>query len=435
MINQLLTPICIHELSHYAIIYVGFSGGLDSTVLLHCLAAEPLLLPKLRAIHINHGLSPNASAWEAHCRMVCETLHISLSIYPLQLSGRDNLEARARAARHYIFKQELGPEDTLVLAHHQNDQAETLLLNLLRGAGVDGMAAMLPTQSFGHGTLRRPLLPHTRSLLETYAKTHQLVWVEDESNQNQLFSRNFIRHRILPVLQEKWPAAVSAISRAAQHCQQAKQNLATLAKWDGMAINQVLNRLPLEKLRDLSPERALNLLRAWLNKNQVQQPSEKVIARILKELVAARVDATPSICFGNVVIRRYRDELYCFRKPGTALLPSNREWIDFPAPFCLGVDFGTLKVESADTGMIVPENSQLTVCFRQGGERFRWRGQTKCLKKLLQAWGVPPWKRDKIPLIKINGELAAIVGYAVSDLFFSTSAPTVNIGYYAPAID
>lgn len=412
----------LDRLQSYATLYVGYSGGLDSTVLLHALVSQSQQLPSIHAIHINHGLSPYAADWEAHASVFCHHFGIPCTTFHLTLEPGGNLEERARTARYDAFRKMLTSTDALLLAHHQDDQAETFLLNLMRGAGVDGLSGMFAIQSFGQSDLIRPLLSFSRDQLAAYAVSHGLNWIDDESNENEHFSRNFIRKRVMPLLTSKWPSATNQISRAATHCQQAKQNLQSLAEMDGAPFS---DHIVISKLTQLSRARLMNVLRVWIQHNGHQCPSEINLIRLIDELVFARQDATPEVSFGQVIFRRYQDQLYCLDQALTPELTSRgmstrSNWTTFPKPLFLSDGVGMLIAEPSVDGLSISPSSVIEVRFREGGETFLWHGQTKALKKCLQQWRVPPWNRNNIPLIFIDGKLAAVVGYAVSDDFYAT---------------
>ena len=416
MTNSLITKDWLYKLSNYDTLFVGFSGGLDSTVLMHCLATQPMLVGKLRAIHVHHGVSVNAAAWQAHCLQTCETLSIPLTVFQVEFDRRANIEENARIARYDAFSSLLSCNDCLLLAHHCDDQAETLLLQLFRGAGVDGMAAMSAHKALAKGALARPFLQHLRQTLESYALEHQLTWVDDESNQDSAFSRNYLRHHIMPLLQEKWPGVVNNLVRSASHCQEAKLNLEALAEIDCVGLGAQEDMLVVPILQTLSRTRLVNVLRVFLKKNQVRLPSDKILNRLIDELILARADATPIIQWGGMSIRRYQQTLYVFKhkiKPP----PASIEWSAFPAPLALD-ESQYLQAFPDVAGMLVPVGSRVQVRFRQGGELFFWHGQTKSLKKLLQQWLVPPWQRDLVPLLYIDNEIAAVVGFAISDHYY-----------------
>lgn len=406
MVESIFDGSWVTPLSQYSKIYIGYSGGLDSTALLHCLTLEPSLVEKIQAIHIHHGLSSYADEWEAHCKIFCDGLNIPFHVHHLQLQQKNNLEETARLARHEVFQSLISTDDCLLLAHHRDDQAETLLLNLLRGAGIDGLAAMKSTQEIGSIQVYRPLLSRSREQILSYAQQHRLTWVEDESNQNECFSRNFLRHRVIPLLQEVWPAASQNIARAAQHCHEAKINLDGLAQLDYPELKQLSNTLLIDALQGLSHERMSNVLRVWLKHNVNFMPSASTLNRVMHEVIASRPDAMSCVEMHDKVIRRYQNKLYC--------LSTSK-----PVPL-------TLTRDAFPKELHLPLSCQVDVRFRTGGETIRWKGQTKSLKKLFQQWQIPPWLRDIVPLIYVNGELASVVGYAISDGFLKENKGTLK---------
>lgn len=390
------------RLAGHTRLWVGLSGGLDSMVLLHALSCEPELVSKLHAVHVHHGLSPEADAWQTHCEQVCAAYAIPITVKHVGLDNKQsNLEEAARDARFKIFSTCIEePNSCLVLAHHQDDQAETLLLRLLRGAGVDGLASMKPYRAFGSGYVARPLLDTPKHQLEAYAKAHALVWVDDESNQDLKFSRNYLRHEIIPRLKQAWPRAVESISACAEHCQEAQANLDDLAYLDCPELALNPDKLSLAALSILPSRRLKHVLRVWFKNQDIKALSAVKLDVLIQEVVFAKPDAMPMLCMGGITVRRYQDKLYLVRalkkpKLKTLILPELR----------------------------VPEGEHVDVRFRAGGETLVLHGQTKRLKSLFQTWGVPPWERDTIPLIFIGNKLAAVLDFAIGD------------DYHEPGID
>lgn len=412
------------SLAKYQTLFVGFSGGLDSTVLLHSLVSFPELVGKLQAVHIHHGLSENADVWQSHCEAFCKGLGIPLLTAPVKIEGLANIEESARMARYKVFSSLLATHDCLLLAHHGDDQAETLLLQLLRGAGIDGMAAMLPITPLATGEVIRPFLQYSRQTLEAYAREHALTAIEDESNQNSAFSRNYLRHQIMPLLQEKWPNAARNLARSAMHCQQAKVNLETLATLDCEGLLEPQDTLLLSRpLLTLGRVRLANVLRHWLKKNKIRLPSAIVLERLMDEVIFASPDAMPVVAWGGYVVRRYQQTLYILKESPNAPPHQRIEWTTFPEPLLIPGHCDSpvcVLASQREKGLIVPTGCHIHIAFRQGGELFYWRGQNKQLKKLLQQWHVPPWLRDWVPLLYIDGYLAAVVGFAISDRFYGT---------------
>lgn len=431
--NSLLTEDWQISLGNYQTLFVGFSGGLDSTVLLHTIASVPALVSKLQAVHVHHGLSVNADAWQAHCQQFCKALSVPLMVHEVQIDADANIEQGARVARYNVFSSVLAENDCLLLGHHLDDQAETLLLQLFRGAGIDGMAAMMPINRFAKGVLARPFLQYSRKMLEAYACDHKLTWVDDESNQNSAFSRNYLRHQVMPLLREKWPGVVGNLARSAALCQQAKLNLDALAEIDCVELGVGSDRLSLSPLLVLNHARLANILRVWLRGNHVRYPSAAILQRLIDEMIFAKKDSTPIIEWDGVIVRRYQQYLYLLNEEAP-YQSTCIEWSSFPAPLRLNDDtfLTTLRcvtpseisgaggqaegsLKSVPQGVKIPTGSRVQVRFRQCGELFYWHGQSKQLKKLFQQWQIPPWQRDRIPLLYVNDELAAVIGLAVSD--------------------
>ncbi|PJD93679.1 MAG: tRNA lysidine(34) synthetase TilS [Legionella sp.] len=399
------------RLIQYEQLYVGLSGGLDSTVLLDAVSACPALKDKITAIHVHHGISSHADQWLVHCEQYCQRIGVPIVTHRVAIGLGANLEERARDARYQVFESYLNQNAALLLAHHQDDQSETVLLNLLRGAGIDGLSAMGEERVCGQGVVLRPFLQYPRATLELYARTHTLEWVEDETNGSDQWSRSYLRHYIMPLLKEKWPGATATIATAAAHCQQAKVNLEALAWLDHpqMAL-KTLQCTPEVLAR---PDRLQNVLRVWLKCHVQQALSTEQLRQIIDTVLFAREDATPCVRIQHLVIRRYRQRLYlCDEKN---LVVSDQIWQNFPNPLRL-FQHSYLMAQPDPSGISIPENSQIEIKYRRGGEQFHWRGQTKCLKKLFQDWKIPPWERAHVPLLYVNDCLMAVIGYAVTDL-------------------
>jgi tRNA(Ile)-lysidine synthase len=396
------------------------SGGLDSSVLLHLLAElRPRLPCELNAIHVHHGLQPQADSWQVHCEQLCGKYDIPLQSVQLSLNvkGGESVEAVAREARYKALADCMGEGELLLTAQHQDDQAETLLLQLLRGSGPAGLAAMPPLARFGPGWLVRPLLDYSRHSLEIYAREHDLTWQDDPSNQDQRFDRNFIRHQVMPLLRSRWPAAPSTLSRAARLSgeqlrlvqEEAEQDLAKAR----MAEEGVLSIPALKRLNSI---RCRNLLRHWIRTIGAPLPSAKKLSRIEHEGVHGRIDSTPLINWQGWEVRRYRDRLFLMRAQAITLPAQSLVW-SHGDELLLPQGLGRLVVRHTEAGISAARWrwGEVTVRFRRGGERCQPAGQAhhRMLKKLFQEWGVPPWERERIPLIYIDRELVAIPGYCV----------------------
>jgi tRNA(Ile)-lysidine synthase len=392
---------------------VGFSGGLDSGVLLHALAGlAPALDREAAAVHVHHGLSPHPDAWVAHAEAVCRTLGRALTVQHVTVPAQPSLEAAARAARRAAFAAVLQPGDALLLAQHRDDQAETLLLRLFRGAGVSGRGAMravadMPCTGGGRVPLWRPLLDLPRAQLAAYARDHGMSWVEDESNADVRHARNFLRNDVLPVLHTRWPSLTETLAATARRMQEADALLEALAVADLADCVDAGQRLAIAGLQALPPPRQRLLLRCWLHRQGFAFPGEGTLARILDEVIPARPDAAPRLAWSEGEIRRYRGDLYALR-PRPPVAPDWQCRWQAEMPLLLPDGRG-LRALNAGAGSI------FNVRFRRGGEELRRGGHRRELRILLQDAGIPPWEREHLPLLfdAAGSELLAVAGTAL----------------------
>lgn len=386
---------------------IAYSGGLDSHVLLHRLVIQRDNNSeiKLRAVHVHHGLHEDADKWTAHCQKICDELNVELIIKKIQIEKGSKLgiEAAARNARYRVFESLLENNETLVTAHHQDDQAETVLLQLLRGAGPKGLAAMPECAKFGCGEHARPLLNFTRKQLQEYAQQHQLHWLEDPSNLETGFNRNYLRHEIMPLLEKRWKGVAAVLSRSAQNCADASKILDEVAKQD---LEKVIcsveqkNILSVKKLLQLNKETLFNVIRYWLDQLDLSLPSRIKLEQIEKEVLRAREDAMPLVKWEGVEIRRYRDGLYAM-PPLEEFDPNQIISWDIQKPLTLPGKLGILTSDQLEKNQVKLDNSKnVTIRFRQGGEK---------IKKLFQEKGIPPWQRDRVPLLYSDGEFVGVV--------------------------
>lgn len=389
---------------------VAYSGGLDSSVLLHLFArlrAEQAF--SLQAFHVHHGLSAHADAWLAHCAQVSAQLDIPFSSVRADLSARSGagLEADARAARYRAYA-DLSV-DWVVLAHHQDDQAETVLYRLARGAGVQGAAGMPVQRALAvDKQIWRPLLGESRASLQCYAQQQGLSWVEDESNARQDFDRNYLRHAVMPALQARFPAAPAAIARAARHFAEAASLLDELAQEDAGEVAPL--SLDLARLRPLPPARQRNLLR-WFLARHALRLEERQLHLLLDQVLHARDDAMPFLRVAERSVRRYRERLW------VAILPPQVQNCVLSAPGDLLPDWcGELRWQRRDGGLAEGCWPGVQVRARVGGERLKVRrgGSSRPVKDLLQEAGVPPWLRSYWPLLWRDEVLLAVAGIAVA---------------------
>jgi tRNA(Ile)-lysidine synthase len=400
-------------------ILIGLSGGVDSVVLLHLLKEiSERFSWQLSALHVHHGISRNADEWARFCTDQCARLRIPLlvehvDIAPLREHG---VEAAARKLRHEVFSRQRC--DFVALAHHADDQAETLLLQLLRGAGVRGASAMpLLCRRAGAPDLVRPLLRCSRQDILDYAAHHDLQWIEDESNADDNYPRNFLRHRVLPLLSGKFPAYRETLSRSAEHFAKASGLLDELAQLD--AINAVEGEtLAVAPLQSLSPPRAKNLLRYFLHSQGAPMPQAVQLDDMLRQLCGAREDATVCVSYGDWQIRRYEGKIYALRAMGEFDRELVLSWqgeaeLDWPALFAR---LSFKQADSAGISLAKLQRAPVTLRLRRGGESLRPypNAATRTLKNLLQENKIPPWYRDRLPLLFCGEELVSVPGLAIA---------------------
>ncbi|OGT06592.1 MAG: tRNA lysidine(34) synthetase TilS [Gammaproteobacteria bacterium GWF2_41_13] len=425
-------------------VYVAYSGGVDSHVLLHALAGlrDPYRF-NLHAVHVHHGLLPHADQWAKHCEKIGtenKIAYTNISV-TVRLEKGDSIEEAARTARYQALANLLNIGDLLFVAHHQDDQAETCLLQCLRGSGPRGLASM-PTQiPFAKGLLIRPFLNTSRQMILNYARQHQLTWVEDESNHDIRFSRNFLRYRVMPLLKERWPSAGHSLMQVASHAAEAETLLQTLAEIDfKQAYQNVTNTLSIDYLRSLPFIRQKNLLRYWFYQKKMRMPSTQQLEQIIPSVIDAKQDATPCLRWKNTEVHRYQNQLYLNTISPTINSSLIIPWPDYRTPLMLPNALGTLTAEIKTGEGIDPEKMQhITVRFRQGGEtcKLPYRTVTHSLKKLFQAWKIPTWQRAHFPLVYIEEQLANIPNYIVCRNFLLTDKKKagVTIHYHQPNQD
>ncbi len=411
-------------------LWLAYSGGLDSSVLLSLLAQlAPSLGIAVTALHVDHGLSARAGDWRAHCESVCRQLGVAFESHAVTVNSRgQGLEDAARRARYRVFEQCLPEGGLLLTGHHLNDQAETLLLRLMRGAGPKGLAAMPVSRPLGRGHLLRPLLDIPRQQLRDCAETSQLDWIDDDSNAELDFSRNYLRHKVMPLLEQRWPDFSERWQQTAQLCRQTEQLADQWAEQDLALADEQPERLgfslSLPLLMSLSDARQTQLWRYWLSLRGADTPSRRQLQQLQQQLLGGRRDAEPQVSWGKTLLRRYRQRLYLL--PAQLLSCRDLEAVDEPSPepLCpvpgqsLSLPRGgcfRLSAPGDDGGLPLrlPVSSRWQLRYRRGGERCRPSGRqhSQSLKKLLQEYGVEPWLRDRLPLLYVNGELAAVGDY------------------------
>ncbi|MCX7191256.1 MAG: tRNA lysidine(34) synthetase TilS [Candidatus Methylopumilus sp.] len=412
---------------------MALSGGIDSVVLLHLLhQLQKTQNFTLKASHVHHGLSKNADKWVKFCEKLCTKLSIPLDVNYVKLPQKKllGIEGEARQLRYEKLLQ--SKTDLVVLAHHEDDQAETFLLQLIRGAGVKGLSSMAHFDATRR--LWRPLLNTSRIDIERYAKRHKLKWIEDESNQNIDFDRNFIRSKVLPLLKNRFNHIIKVISRSSSHLAEAQYLLDDLAKMDLKKYLKSIkykHKLNVKTLDKLSNARAKNALRYWLEFNNQTMPSKDLLDELLRQVLTAKKDATIKIHLSkNDEIRRYQDEIYIVpkdikRQKDYEIIWAGESEIILPN----GQKLNFKKVKGRGINLkFLDDQKKIKIRNRLGGEFFKpdSKRPTKKIKQLLQESDLPPWEREFLPLVFVGDQLAFVPNFGV-DINFQTKPKEVGL--------
>lgn len=394
---------------------VALSGGLDSTALAHALAANADARARgLRCVHVDHGLHPDSARWSAQCAAFAASLALPFTstVVTVQRDAGHGVEAAARSARYDAFAAALREGELLVTAHHAGDQAETLLLRLMRGAGIAGLAAMRPLRALAAGHLARPWLDVPRSAIRAYAQRHALAWIEDPSNESLSHDRNFLRARVLPLLETRWPHASRSLARSAGLLREVAGVTAGVVARE-LALAQALDpaTLRLDALRALEPFLRAEVVRAWIDGLGLPPPPASTFEQ-LRTLLDARGDGEPRLAWAGAELRRHRDLVHAM----APLPPIDPAWSaawDGREPLALPAALGTLALEPGDAAVA------LRVAFRAGGERMQVARSRprRAVRDLMQELGVPPWERERLPFVFDREGLVAIGDLLVAERF------------------
>jgi len=416
---------------------IAYSGGVDSQVLLHALAllkqknlVSPSTSNPITVCHVNHGLSANASTWQAFTEQECFKLNLKLIVsqVTVQAQAQQSLEALARDARYQALQSIYERPSVIITGHHSDDQAETFLLALKRGSGLKGLSAMAPESKLTKDLLVRPLLNISRAEIIAYAKAHDLAWVEDESNADTRFDRNFIRNDIMPLLAERWPSIASTINRSSEHCREGQLLLNELATEDLSICQNESDSLFVESLNKLSKARFNNLIRYFLAQHHFLMPSTEQLAQLRQQL-SANDDKNPEVKVGGCYLRRYKESLYL-----TADFADVSEWQTdvitcetehvINLPNHLGhLNFYKnvlINVQEGSQLVVMPEKGQkVTIRFSHNNPKCLpdYRNHSRSLKKVLQELNIPPWQRKRIPFLYFDDVLVAVIGFFVCQDF------------------
>lgn len=439
-------------------IIIAYSGGVDSQVLLHALVnIKNLSVDKINSLeqsisacHVNHGLSEYATAWEDFAQQQCDLRQVPLDICRVNVAAKAqySLEELARDARYDAIKEVIANKQfqkvIVLTGHHNDDQVETFLLALKRGSGLKGLSAMKQEMALGKATLVRPLLNVSRNEIEAYAQQNNLNWIEDESNKDISFDRNFLRHKVLPALTNRWPSFLKTVNRSAEHCQEAEQLLTELAQQDLNRIQVAHNALCLTQLGLLSSPRFNNLIRYFLSINQCLMPSTAQLAQLKKQLLSSS-DKAPAVKVGDHWLRRFKHHVYLTSEFNDVsnfqvqVNTQNKELIQLPD--LIGELIFEPRVKSDSETYVnsskplnctlfikAPvEDQQVSVRFKHSNPICTpdYRQHSRPLKKVLQELDIPTWQRKRLPFIYYNEELVAVLGHFVCKDFMVTNADEI----------
>lgn len=366
-------------------IVVALSGGIDSVVLLHYLHNN--FDNNIRAIHCNHHLSDNCGDWDKFCSDLCKSMNIEYLSIDIFLDNTSNFEEIARKKRYKSLSSNLKQNEILCTAHHMEDQAETILLQLLRGSGVAGLSSMPLEKKLNEGSLLRPFIDISKSQIIDYAANNKLKWIEDDSNLNTDIRRNFLRIEIIPKLSKFYSEISKSLSRSARHQSQALKLIEDLALIDinTKKLIDLNNCIEIDKISKLNDYRIINIIRYHIRSIEFTPPSEKIMEQIMS-LLFAKEDASPLVCWGSFEVRRYKNKMY--------FIDTKEEQNNMPCPF-----FEKLK-----------DLPNLSIKYRHEGQRIKFdnKSHSQSLKKILQEYGIPPWERDKIKMYYVGDKLKAI---------------------------
>ena len=405
------------EIQGPAQVLVGFSGGLDSSVLLDLLA-QTIPSNRITAVHVNHGLSPQAPEWQAHAERFCQSRGIACHSerVDVKLDG-EGPEAAARKVRYAVFEKLLRPDGILLLGHHQDDQSETLLYRLMRSSGPVGLSGIPAMRSLGAGRLFRPLLSWPKEALQAYALNKNIEWVEDASNSTNDYDRNFLRNRLIPILAERWPDYRQRLHGVSEISQDGAELCRDLAVQDMKVLQSRPERagvsLLIDNFNQLSRVRQKNVLRHWADIQGRCAPSRKIIDEIIKSVIEARVDASPKVVCQDTEYRRYDGRLYVLDSIKLLGQPNDQP-LDMSWQHSETLDLGggmqlCGKLSLGD-GLRAPESGILRIANRHGSEHCHpmGRAHSNTLKKCLQEFGLEPWWRDRVPLIYVDQQIVAV---------------------------
>lgn len=401
--------------------WIGFSGGADSTALLQAMweCGENLTAP-IQAVHFHHGLQDAADAWQDHCSTFCQEREIPFLSQKLDIkpAGRSSLEQEARNCRYRAVAKILANQDMYLTAHHAEDQAETLFLNLMRGSGIEGLAGIPVLRNLESGWVARPLLERHRMELEQFLENRDIAWLTDPSNEDIAFDRNYLRQELFPLLEQRWPGLVRRLSRTARNARVSASAMAMFIENQSGDLIRDKFKMPLQKLLELEPEMQTLIVRQWLRRREVPVLPEARLKEFLDQLAGSQLTSQAEVQWEDWMIKRYQRDLWLHRRKPFMACPEVK-WQN-GMDVDLGLDSGTLRL----AGKPVPTPVGWLVRARQEGDRIRLlpNGPSHKIKQFFQSAFVPPWLRPGIPVLEWDGEPVAlgdwVIGHRLQNWLF-----------------
>jgi tRNA(Ile)-lysidine synthase len=401
--------------------WIGFSGGADSTALLQAMwECRDSLTAPIHAVHFHHGLQDAADAWQDHCSSFCRERDIPFLSQKLDIKpvGRSSLEQEARNCRYRAVAKILAKQEMYLTAHHAEDQAETLFLNLMRGSGIEGLAGIPVLRNLESGWVARPLLERHRMELEQFLKSRDIAWLTDPSNEDTAFDRNYLRQELFPLLEQRWPGLVRRLSRTARNARISASAMAMFIENQSGDLIRDKFKMPLQKLLELEPEMQTLIVRQWLRRGEVPVLPEARLREFLDQLAGSQLTSQAEVQWEDWMIKRYQRDLWLHRRIPFMACPEVK-WQN-GMDVDLGPDSGTLRL----AGEPVPIPVDWLVRARQEGDRIRLlpNGPSHKIKQFFQSAFVPPWLRPGIPVLEWDGEAVAlgdwVIGHRLQNWLF-----------------
>ncbi|BBI01107.1 tRNA(Ile)-lysidine synthase [Buchnera aphidicola (Nipponaphis monzeni)] len=399
-------------------ILIAYSGGIDSTVLLH----QFINLKKnnknliIRAIHINHNMDYNSDKWVQHCKEECKRHSIPIVIETITKKITSNIECQLRTIRYTLIKKCILPQEVLVTAHHLNDQVETMFLALKRGSGPNGLKGITECSNLGHNKIIRPLLKVSKTTIQNWAKKKKLLWITDHSNNNIKYDRNFLRLKVIPIIDKRWPSFIKSCLTTANICKNTEVIVKNVAK--NLLSKYILNNLSLKvhEFIYIAEEYRNLILREWIYKITKKYISYKKIQKIYYEVINSKNEANPKLVFYKYQIRKYRNIIYCIPDIPLSLKNLIIFWHNPTQTLVLPFNLGKLTIHKYGNQMIQPnKNDLINIRFQyQGKLSIVGRHKKRTFKKILQELSIPPWKREITPLLFYNNKFISAIGIFVN---------------------